>query len=209
MIESPQTTFQTNKRVSVHSNDWVQRQSSIFAPRIEPNHAVLEYLCGEGELLTALANCVKAGIEPDAKLAAVASRRGLPIRANIRDFDGETFDRVLIGRPINQLAKPDEELKALNSLLAEDGRLLIGYAVETDHLMGIPSQHQNQVTQVKMALANAGYTIERASIERHSHRSSGFQFRSGGQDPKSTGKTFWVVKPFLAMMVVARKLTAG
>ena len=208
MLDSSQAICHTNQRFSIRARDRTQWQRNIFAPYVAPHHRVLAYRCGDGSLLDSINVRVTAGIEPDSSCAAAAQENGRDVRTSVSDFDGSrcTFDRILVSHTIDdQLDTVALELRALAHLLSEDGRLLFGCVIDLGGQIGTPAQHQETVNHLKRALSSAGYITENISIRRNTRRSDGFQFRASDANFADTRKTYWMVKPFLSLVAVARR----
>jgi SAM-dependent methyltransferase len=92
-----------------------------------PPARVLEAGCGRGALAAALADhrYQLTGVDRDAKMAAAAAERGVPvIQADVRDISGE-YDVVLFTRSLHHADDLDDILAHAVTLLAPGGRVII------------------------------------------------------------------------------------
>lgn len=200
MHESTQTQLHANQRMALHTNDWAQKQSSVFAQYIDSRHSVLEYGCGDGCILETLDADTKAGIELNPGAAAIAIEKGLNIRTSAADFNNNAFDRIIVSYEAKQLRDPVHELSGLRPLLSDSGLLLLSQPIDARGQSQRPS-----IQHLEVILVQAGYEVENIAIKRHSYRSTGFQFQANESISADLRKTYWMVKPFISLVAVARK----
>lgn len=103
--------------------------SVMWLPAI-PGGSVLEIGCGNGNLLTRLNHLGWRvhGIEPDAKAAGIAQRRGLHIiNGELTDqtFEAETFDAIVMSHVIEHIGDPVTLLRRCRKILKPDGVLIM------------------------------------------------------------------------------------
>jgi 2-polyprenyl-3-methyl-5-hydroxy-6-metoxy-1,4-benzoquinol methylase len=105
-------------------------EASVMWLPAKPGGKVLEIGCGNGDLLARLSalGWQAHGVEPDAKSAAIANARGLPVivgEFDAQNFEPETFDAVIMSHVIEHVGDPVALLRDCRKSLKPDGRLLL------------------------------------------------------------------------------------
>ena len=97
----------------------------LFSPHIKPEHSVLDFGCGSGNVLVELDCAAKLGVEinPAARQAALA--RGLDCVEGLDDVADGFADVVISNHVLEHIPNPVAALAAMRSKLKPDGTLMI------------------------------------------------------------------------------------
>ena len=101
------------------------RRTCLFEPYLNSTHRVLDFGCGPGSLLTTLPAKSKFGVEISAPSRALASARGIDVRARLEDFAGEHFDRVISAHAIEHVIDPAVKIGQIRDLLEPEGLFIL------------------------------------------------------------------------------------
>ena len=179
------------------------QQQRVFADYVASEHSLLELGCGKGEVLCGLECHAKAGVEADANLAAIAADKGIDVRPTIDSFAGTTFDRLLVGEEPRDLTLDD--LRQLRTLLSQTGLLLISRPIDDEGRLLRPMEYREHTESLRELLRESQFTVDSISVRRYSYRTSPFQFGNSDSPTKTSERTYWMVKPFLSLVAVARR----
>ena len=88
---------------------------------------ILDIGAGTGDFLKHIQSENKSvfGIEPNEKARALASKKGINLKENIKDFKGETFDVITMWHVLEHVPNLDETIQKIESLLNPSGILII------------------------------------------------------------------------------------
>ena len=96
----------------------------MFAPYVRPMDRVVDFGCGGGFLLEALAAAEKVGIEINPAARKEAESRGLDVRTRPADVPDAWADIVVSNHALEHCLDPLGELRALHTVLRPGGRIV-------------------------------------------------------------------------------------
>ena len=148
----------------------------IWAPHISPEHDVLDFGCGGGQLLRTLDARRKVGVEINPHARAVATDAGLETYETLADVPGR-FDRVISSHALEHVPFPQQALVELRDKLRgpesrlvlllplDDWRNRLNRAYRTDDI----NQHLHAWTPMTLGnlLASSGYRVETVDVLAH------------------------------------------
>ncbi len=96
-----------------------------FRPHVTSAHSVLDFGCGGGWILRALAPRRAVGVEINPAARAVCEAQGTEVHASLESLPPQTFDRIISHHCLEHVPYPIETLKALGTRLEKDGLLIL------------------------------------------------------------------------------------
>lgn len=179
---------------------WPADLSLRYLPAARPGSRILDVGCGSGGWLRSAqqAGWEVAGVEPDPKARGLARANGVDVRAQLPDFEGETFDAITLSHVIEHVHDPIAILSACRDRLKSTGMIYIdtpnidavGHHIYGRHWRGIEAPRHLVLfnrSSLRGALRLAGFGRIRfrprfypiRGIERQS------QLMAAGLDPNS------------------------
>ncbi len=171
-------TLQRSSRRLHRMTDDSSHARGIFADFVLPNHSLLEYGSRDGSILRTYDCRVKAGIEPNVDCAAAAVAKGLDVRTSIGDFDGTEFDSIVVNWNLDTVDDFVTTLRHLAQLLTESGKLLVHHPIAADVRWSDIAKNRTPIQVLRRDVAEAGYTVECASVKRSTSHVTRFQFET-------------------------------
>jgi SAM-dependent methyltransferase len=145
-----------------------------FRPHVRAEHRVLDFGCGGGWILRALAPKRAVGVEINPAARAVCEAQGTEVYASLESLPPQTFDRIISHHCLEHVPYPIETLKALGARLEKDGLLVLVLPIDDwrrqpDHTAKDIDHHLHTWTPRLLAntLAEAGFECLEARVLTH------------------------------------------
>jgi SAM-dependent methyltransferase len=145
--------------------------SFLFEPYVKPGHSVLDFGCGGGFILSALACINKYGIEVNLDARDQATRNGLIVHGGLAEMKEASVDVVISNHALEHVRDPLGELRLMKKVLKPGGRLVLVTPLERGTSWQPGDKNQHLFTWSPMNLGNlvatAGYRVDSAEIISH------------------------------------------
>ena len=134
-------------------NNYYRKELLKLSSHIIPLHAsIIEFGSKGGELLSALSNKVKVGVEYDAGLISYAKKRHPQIRFikgdNLNSLKGKKFDYILLTNILSEVEDIQIFLKGIKKISHEDTKIVVFYF----NLLWKPALDLGEKLGLKMSL---------------------------------------------------------
>jgi SAM-dependent methyltransferase len=96
-----------------------------FSEHVPPTARVLDFGCGQGELLLALPCAERIGVEPNPAARAVCASRGLAVAESLAEIPDASVDVVISNHALEHVPHPLRSLQELRRVLAPGGRVVL------------------------------------------------------------------------------------
>jgi SAM-dependent methyltransferase len=97
----------------------------FFRRFVRMSDTVLDFGCGGGEMLLALACARRLGVEPNQASRDVATGRLIEVSASLASVPDHTVDVVVTSHALEHCTRPLDELRNINRVLKPEGRLVL------------------------------------------------------------------------------------
>ncbi len=142
-----------------------------FAPYLRPADTVLDFGCGGGFLLAALACARRIGIDPNPAARRSAAGLGIECHASLDEIPDGVADAAISHHALEHVPEPIAALAALRTRIRPGGRLLLAVPIDDWRTQRVYreddiSHHLYTWTPQLLGnmLAEAGYAVEPSSI---------------------------------------------
>lgn len=102
----------------------------VFLPYVSPSMRVLDFGCGNGEILSSLPCAEKIGIEINGLPASQARAKGITVHESLESVAAETVDAIISHHCLEHISDPHAKLGELRDKLRPEGRLIIAVPCE-------------------------------------------------------------------------------
>jgi SAM-dependent methyltransferase len=142
-----------------------------FQPYIAPTDRVVDFGCGGGYMLAALACGERRGVEVNPAARREAERQGIPTVPSADHLPDEWADVVISNSALEHVEHPLAELRRIAPKLRRGGRLIVVVPMETlDARYTADDINQHLYTWSPLNLGNlvaaAGFVVERVAPSR-------------------------------------------
>lgn len=144
-----------------------------FEPHVGPGDAVVDFGCGTGGLLAALAAGSKVGVEVGDAARAEARALGLEVVATAAELPSASADVIVSNHALEHTLSPLDELRELCRILRPSGRLVLWLPLDDWRAQRRPRADPNHhlYTWTPQLLANlldeAGFAVAEAAVVAH------------------------------------------
>lgn len=145
-----------------------------FQPSIKATDRVLDFGCAGGWILRNLDCAERVGVELNPEAHPFCRQNGVKVYSGLQEVEEAEFDVAISHHCLEHVPYPIEALKKLNSLLHDEGLLILvvpidDWRVEHDYTGADVDHHLHTWTPRLIAntLVEAGFRVESAEILTH------------------------------------------
>lgn len=145
-----------------------------FRPHVKPTDTVIDFGCGGGFLLKALACGRRIGVEINPHARAHAAASGVECHEHLDEVPDGVADVVVSHHALEHVLAPIQVLKDLRRKLKPGGRLVLcvpvdNFRIQKTYVPDEPNHHLYTWTTQLLGncLAEAGYAVERIDFRCH------------------------------------------
>ena len=148
-------------------------ESTKFAPHVSVTDTVVDFGCGAGALLAALAIGQRVGVEPNPPARRAGEARGVRVVASTGELEDAMADVVISNHALEHTLAPLSELRELRRILKPGGRLVLWVPLDDWRTQRQPREDVNHhlYTWTPLLLHNlldeAGFEVNECRVVTH------------------------------------------
>jgi 2-polyprenyl-3-methyl-5-hydroxy-6-metoxy-1,4-benzoquinol methylase len=143
----------------------------LFQPHIDPSHAVVDFGCGTGGLMSKLEAASKLGVEVNDASRERAEGAGHRVVGSPEEVAPESADVVVSNHVLEHTLQPYVELRAIRAMLRPGGTLLLCVPIDDWRVQRrpVPADADNHLYAwtprlLRNLLAEAGFAVQSIRI---------------------------------------------